>query len=228
MDIGSAFTFVFDDDDWIKKLAIGGGIAIGGVILLPLLLVGLLLFFPLSGYMLEVIKNVRDGHERPLPEWDDFGGLFKTGFFVFLIGFIYNIPSLVFSCASALAQNAPQFADLDSDVVGAVVAIGTCLSCIQFILSIAATVLLPAGLIRYAQFDTLGSAFQFGEMFSFIRNNIGDYVITVILSFVASFIAFFGVILCVIGVFFTFFWAILVTANLYGQLARKGQAPAVV
>lgn len=224
MDIGSAFTFVFDDDDWIKKLAIGGGIAIGGLILLPLLLVGVLLWFPLGGYMLQVIKNVRDGHEKPLPEWDDFGGLFKTGFYVFLIGLIYNIPSLIFSCASTLAQQAPQMTDLDSNVAGTLITIGTCLGCIQIILGLAATILLPAGLIRYAQYDTLGAAFQFGEMFSFIRENIGDYIIAVILSWVASFIAFFGVILCVVGVFFTTFWASLVTANLYGQLARKAQA----
>ena len=26
MDIGSAFTFMFDDEEWIKKIAIGGGI----------------------------------------------------------------------------------------------------------------------------------------------------------------------------------------------------------
>ena len=28
MDIGSAFTFMFDDEEWVKKLAIGGGIAL--------------------------------------------------------------------------------------------------------------------------------------------------------------------------------------------------------
>jgi hypothetical protein len=84
-----------------------------------------------------------------------------------------------------------------------------------------AAVLLPAGLIRYAQYDSLGSAFQFGEIFSFISSNIGDYIIVVLLTWVAQFIAGFGVILCLIGVVFTGFWAILVTGNLYGQLARK-------
>ena len=223
MDIGSAFTYVFDDEDWIKKVAIGGGIAIAGIILLPVLLVGLLLFFPLAGYMIKVIQNIRDGEAKPLPEWDDFGGLFKTGFFVTLIAIIYQIPAIVFSCASALAQNAPAMTNLDSDMVGIVVTLGACLSCVQIILSLAASILLPAAWIRYAQYETLGSAFQFGEIFNFISNNIGDYIITILLSWVASFIAFFGVILCLIGVFFTTFWAILVSANLYGQLARKAQ-----
>lgn len=223
MDIGSAFTFVFDDEDWIKKVAIGGGITIAAIILLPIL-VGLALFLPLSGYMLEVLKNVRDGQARPLPEWSDFGGLFKTGLFVFLIGLVYNIPSIIFSCASALAQNLPQMAEMDSDIASALVLVGSCLSCVQIILSLGASILLPAGLIRYAQYETFGSAFQFGAIFSFISSNIGDYIIAIILSWVASFISIFGIILCVIGVFFTGFWAILVSGNLYGQLARKAQA----
>ncbi|MCB0182480.1 MAG: DUF4013 domain-containing protein, partial [Anaerolineae bacterium] len=75
--------------------------------------------------------------------------------------------------------------------------------------------------IRYAQYDTLGAAFQFGDIFNFIKANIGDYIIVVLLSWVASIIAAFGVILCLVGVFFTFFWSILVTGNLYGQLAKK-------
>jgi hypothetical protein len=222
MDIGSAFTFVFDDEDWIKKLAIGGGVALLAIILMPVFLLGLLFFLPLNGYMVEVIRNVRDGQSRPLPEWNDFGGLFKTGFFVALIAFIYFLPAIVLSCGSGLAQSAPEF--VDSDAAGTLLVLGTCLSCVQIIFSLAASLIFPAGLIRYAQYDTFGSAFQFGEIFSFIRNNIGDYIIAIILSWVASFIAVFGLILCVIGVFFTTFWAILVSANLYGQLAREGQA----
>ena len=221
MDIGSAFTFVFDDEEWIKKLAVGGAFALGAIILLPLLGLGLLLFLPINGYMVEVIKNVRDGQSKPLPDWDDLGGLFKTGFFVALIALVYYLPAIIFSCASGLAQSAPEF--VDSDVAGNLVAVGACLSCIQIIFSLAASLIFPAGLIRYAQFETFGSAFQFGELFSFIRSNIGDYIIAIILSWVASFIAFFGIILCLIGVFFTTFWAILVSANLYGQLAREAQ-----
>jgi hypothetical protein len=38
---------------------------------------------------------------------------------------------------------------------------------------------------------------------------------------VAGLVGKFGFILCIAGIFFTFFWAILVQANLYGQLARE-------
>lgn len=218
MDIGSAFTFMFDDQDWIKKIAIGGGITLAGVILSPIL-IGLALFLPISGYMLETIKNVRDGRPVPLPEWTDFGALFTKGLMVFVIGLVYSIPAIVLYCITFGAQFAVQ--DANSDVAGAMAVVLGCLACLQILFGLLATALLPAGLIRYAESDSLGAAFQFGEIFRFISNNIGDYIIVVLLTWVAQFVAGFGVILCVIGVFFTGFWAILVTANLYGQLARK-------
>jgi hypothetical protein len=223
MDIGSAFTFVFDDEDWIKKLAIGGGITLVGAILTPIL-IGLALLLPIGGYVLETIKNVRDGQATPLPEWTDFGDLFSKGLMVFVIILVYNIPSLILSCASVGISFAGP--SLDSDVAEALGFVSICISCVQFIVSIVAYALIPAALIRYAQFDSLGSAFQFGEIFSFISANIGDYIIAVLLSWVASLVAIFGLILCVIGVFFTGFWSYLVTANLIGQLARKAATPA--
>lgn len=223
MDIGSAFTFVFDDEEWLKKLAIGGGIALGSLILLPALGLGLLLLLPLLGYMLEVLKNVRDGQPRPLPEWTDFGGFFKTGLVVFGISFVYSLPSLILSCAAATANSLPELMQLDPDAAGAVAIAATCLYCVQTLVSLLTNAIIPAALIRYAQFGTFGSAFQFGEVFRFITANLGDYLIAVLLSWVASFIAIFGIILCLVGVVFTFFWSLLVSANLYGQLARKAQ-----
>jgi hypothetical protein len=220
MDIGSAFTYVFDDPDWIKKLAIGGGIILAGIILLPIL-VGLALFLPIGGYMLETIKNVRDARPTPLPEWTDFGNLFSKGLMVLVISIAYNLPSIFFSCASAGVNVAVTSPDVDPDIAGALGAVSVCLTCFQLIFSLLGNALLPAAIIHYAQYDSLGAAFQFGEIFNFIKNNIGDYIIVILLSWVAGLIAIFGIILCFIGVVFTGFWSNLVTAHLYGQLARK-------
>jgi hypothetical protein len=82
-------------------------------------------------------------------------------------------------------------------------------------------VLFPAALIHYVQYESLGAAFRFREIFSFISKNLGDYVIVILLGFAAQFIASLGLMLCGIGFLFTGFWSILVTAHLYGQLARR-------
>lgn len=224
MDIGSAFTYMFDDQDWIKKIAIGGGITLVALILTPIL-IGLALFLPLSGYMLETLKNVRDGRPTPLPEWTNFGDLFSKGLMIFVIYLVYNIPSILFSCISGGINVAVANPDMNQDVVATLGIVSVCVSCLQIILSLLGNALLPAAIIRYAEYGSLGAAFQFGEIFNFIRNNIGDYIIVVLLSWVAGLLAAFGVILCIIGVFFTGFWSILVTANLYGQLARKTGSP---
>jgi hypothetical protein len=223
MDIGSAFSFVFDDQDWIKKIAVGGGILLAGIILTPIL-VGLALFLPISGYMLETLKNVRDGHPTPLPEWTDFGALFSKGLMVAVIYLVYNLPSLILVCASAGVNIFASNPDVDPDLAATLAIVGGCISCVQFLVSLAGNILIPGALIRYARAESLGSAFQVMEIINFIKNNIGDYVIVFLLTIVAGMVGGLGFILCIIGVFFTAFWANLVTANLYGQLARKAGA----
>ena len=222
MDIGSAFTFVFDDEDWIKKVAIGGGIAVAAFIL-SFIIVGILLFLPLNGYVIRTIQNVRDGKEKPLPEWADFGDLFKTGFSAVVIAIVYYLPAILLSCASALTRLLPTMTDIDPDMAGTLFAVAACISCFQIIINLLAAAIIPAAWIRFAQYETIGSGFQFAEIFRFIKENIGDYVIAILLALVATFISYFGLILCFIGVFFTFFWSMLVKANLFGQLARKAQ-----
>jgi len=220
MDIGTAFTYVFDDEDWIKKIAIGGGLYL---LALPLMfvVVGIALMFPILGYMIQTLKNVRDGHQRPLPEWTNFGDLFMSGLMVFIIGLAYNIPAILLSCLSLPLQFAmnPEF--VDESMLAVLGILVFCMSCLQVAVSIFLNALLPAAYIRYAMTDSIGSAFQIGAIFSFVSNNIGDYIITILLTWVAGIVSGFGIILCCIGLFFTSFWSILVGANLYGQLAQR-------
>lgn len=72
----------------------------------------------------------------------------------------------------------------------------------------------------------LKAFFRFGEIFSYITSNLGNYIIALLVSLVASFAAGFGTILCFVGVIFTSFWAYLVSAHLLGQVYRQAQASA--
>ena len=33
----------------------------------------------MTGYFVRLVRNVARGDERPLPEWDDLGGIFSDG-----------------------------------------------------------------------------------------------------------------------------------------------------
>jgi hypothetical protein len=211
LDMGRSFTYMFEDENWIMKIVIGG-------ILLFIPIIGMLMVL---GYMLEALKRSADGADVPLPEWDDFGGKFMKGLMVFLIGVVYSIPAIVLWCCS--------FGLLplvgDSDTAGTMVSLlSSCGSCLVFIWSIVVAVIWPAALIRYAETEEFMSAFQFGELFSYIRANLANYIVALILIAVAVFVAYIGLIACFVGVFFTMFWAYLVMAHLLGQVQRESLA----
>ena len=80
---------------------------------------------------------------------------------------------------------------------------------------------MPAALMKFAVDEKISDFCEFRELFGFISRNLGNYLIAIIVYWVASFVAGFGVILCFVGVFFTTFWSMLVGAHLFGQVYRN-------
>jgi hypothetical protein len=209
MDIGSSFTYMFEDDNWIKKILIGGVVS-----LIPIV------NFAAIGYLIQVIRNARDRQPLPLPEWNQFGQYFRDGLWIFVIFLVWSIPVLVVAClqgigGAILANN--------QDQATAYSIISACLSCLAGLWGLVLGILYPAILIRYVEVGELMAGFRFSEIFGVISSNVGNYVIVVLLTWVASLIALLGLILCVVGVIFTQFWAYLVSGNLMGQLAAQRQ-----
>lgn len=220
MDIGKAFTYTFEDENWLTKILFGGLFT-----LLSFILVGIPFVL---GYFLETLKNVARGEERPLPNWsDNLGGFFSKGLKAAVGVIIWAIPIILVSCligglGAIIGQAGRQAAQI-RDVFGLLTA---CLQCIIWLYGLAMGVFLPAALTRFAMSEEIGDFFAFGEIFSYVTGNLGNYIIALLLSWVASFVAGLGVILCFVGVLFTSFWAYLVAAHLFGQVYRA-QAPGV-
>ena len=80
MDIGKAFTFVFEDEDWIVKVLIGAVLALTGI--------G---FIPIIGYGMEVARRVVRGDPQPLPAWDDWGTKIVEGLLSSVITFVWSL-----------------------------------------------------------------------------------------------------------------------------------------
>jgi hypothetical protein len=173
-------------------------IIIGGLLFLVPVIGWLFVY----GYGIRTMRSVIAGDEQ-LPEWTDFGGLLVTGLLGFVAGIIYSVPGLVLARFGA---------------TGAVLAI---------LANILAGFVLPAALLRFAKKDDFGAFFDFGEIFAFIRDNFGNYVIVLLLAIVTQIIASFGVILLVIGVVFTVFWGLLVVFHLLGSLQRVADTAGV-
>jgi hypothetical protein len=209
LDIGKSFTYMFEDESWIMKIVIGG----------------ILLFIPIVnfmglGYMVEALKRTADGMDIPLPEWDDFGGKFMKGLMLFVIALIYTIPIWLVACLMWGLMFVAGASDSDT-LANLVGLLSTCSMCLYFIWMIVVCIMTPAALIRYAVTGEFMSAFRFGELFSFIKRNVANYIVAIILAGVAGLVAGFGMIACFVGVLFTGFWAYLVMAHLLGQVQRE-------
>jgi len=216
VDIGKSFTYMFEDKDWIAKIAIGGLIT-----LIPI--VGTLIVL---GYVLRVVRNVYDDVTPILPEWNDIGDMLVKGFMAFLGLLIWSLPVIVLACCTGLVLGAIGSAGGDSDNVSSLMGlVGTCMYCLMFVVALAISLFVYAPLTNFALNNQIATFWNFGGMWKYIQANPGNYLIAFLLALVANFIAGFGIILCFIGVIFTSFWAMLVMGHLFGQVARTNLPP---
>ncbi len=223
MEFGRAFSFAQQDPEWLKKVGIGALI-----FLIPL--VG-----PITvlGWGLEITRRVISHEPELLPDWSNFTEHLVRGLKGFVVSFVFGLPGgLVSGCLqslNALVANPELMRELDGDMVQALTAgmgvAGICCGCLGFILSLAGTFVLPAayGNMMANQGD-LGAAFRFGELIALIRGAVGPFLMALLGSIVVGIIVPFGLIACIVGVFFTAAWGTTVMSHLYGQAYNAAKA----
>ncbi|MEE9599350.1 MAG: DUF4013 domain-containing protein [Anaerolineales bacterium] len=204
MDFGKAFSFVFEDEDWLKKIAVGGLFS-----LIPV--IGI---FVVLGWGVEITKRVINGDPEVLPDWSDFGGYLTRGFMVFLVAFIYLLPVILLQVCSSLPY---LYEAADETLLTIFTIVTVCFGCLTAIYSIGAYLLLPAAIARYAATGEVSAAFKLGEVFKMVKNNIGTYAMVLLGGLVASMVASLGMIACGIGVLFTTVYSFAINGHLWGQ-----------
>ncbi|NLT73472.1 MAG: DUF4013 domain-containing protein [Chloroflexi bacterium] len=211
MDIGKSFSYVLEDKDWVKKVAIGGVVTI-----IPILnLVS-------TGYGLRVLKNVAEERQEPLPEWDDWGGDFVKGLILVVAGLIYALPAIFVSGIGAIVTVVAGDTGGDLEGVAAVLMLG--INCLAWIWGVLVGLWTPAAMVNYVSKGEFTAFFEFQRIWELISNNLGAYVTAIVVSIIASIAGSFGTIACVIGVIFTMFYAQIVGMHAYGQFARESGA----
>ena len=188
MDWGRCFNYMTQDENWIKKILVGGVF-----VLLCFILVGIPFVL---GYFIEVVRNVKNGKETPLPEWDDLGNKFVTGLMAFIVCLVYSIPGFI---------------------IGLIPCIGSVISVVYSLL------VGPTAIIMFAKYGDIGGALKFNEAIEFIKINTLNLILVSILGYVLGILGFLGLIALCVGVLFTLFWAFLGYANLVGQLWRLSE-----
>jgi hypothetical protein len=213
-DFAQPFAFVFQDEQWVQKVLIGGLFYLAAFFLIGI--------FFILGYCARLTRNVVAGVARPLPEWDDLGTYFSDGVKLFCVMLLYALPIIIVVCAvlipagvlSAITEGRHEAAQWASGMAM------SCVWCLVFPLSLAMAFWMPAALLFAVLEDRVGAAFEFGRIAHYIRNNFVNYLLAFLVMLVARFIVPFGAILLCIGIIFTAFWAMVVMTYGFAQAYR--------
>lgn len=164
MEFGRAFTYSFEDKDWLSKLVL----MVIMVILSAIPFFGLFALAAILGYLTELVRNVRNGHPRPLPKWVDFGAKMGRGGYVLLAMSIYNLPALFLMVLTYGFGNL-----LGVSIFGSLtyVVIVCCALPVIFLYTIITWSMLAVALGRYSESGDNGEFYRLGKLFRTIQYN---------------------------------------------------------
>lgn len=167
MRFGQAFTYVFNDKAWFEKLALV--VILGAFAMIPIF--GLIAVAVLLGYMLDLVANMLRRQKNPLPVWDRFGDKVARGGTLMGAMLVYNIPNLLLAGCSMTALGI-----FPRDTGGAAFSLAflCCITPFMFIYTVLAWTMLALGAARYAETGNAQALYQFGRLFSDIRQHQGS------------------------------------------------------
>lgn len=209
MNYSEALSFAFEDEEWLKKMAIGGFIAMISFYAGLFFIFG----FFLIGYYVGVMRHVMAGADKALPDWSDTSKLFVDG----LLGAVISLTYLVIIgglCALFVVNLAHSPDTSQTEMVFG------CLS-ISLTTFFALAFFINYGLMQFALTDSFSAAFNLGGMLRFLKPNLGDFIAITVFSLILNLI-----LLCAgLGILspFTNFWGLVVQAHLFGQCARPSK-----
>ncbi len=206
MNYSRAFSYVFDDKNWLSKLLIAGLIS----------LIPIIGQFYLMGWMVEIVRRVKAGRTDILPT-THFTYFLELGLKLFVVGLIYSIPVILLGCIMNLMGGYAESTDGRVTIM-IFTGMGVLGSILTFVLNIAVAFLGTYGTIKLAQTDQIRACLDFTDAFHTIKDNIVTFILVELLAFVAGLIQSAGLIFCFIGIIFTAPYGSAVTAHLVGQL----------
>ncbi len=204
MELKKVLTIPFKDQDNLIRFFIGGLLEI-----LPI--VNLLA----SGYAFLLMRHqIMQEPMEDLPEWNNWGTLFKYGLLTFIasLGYVV-IPLIVMGLGFAALY--PH--------VGILTFIGVTLIVVGAIFVLAAIFFFPMGLILFATEDEFSAVFSFFTIVDLIIKHFGAYfkvfIIIFVMGLILSFLSYIPFVGWIIGVFVSFY-LLIETAYLMGDVGR--------
>jgi Protein of unknown function (DUF4013) len=234
LDIRHALTFMSEDPRASEKVGLGALISLAPILNLAAI-----------GYQVEVARRVAHGEPKPMPEWNDLKHLWVQGAWLGLAFYLYSLPLLLIVFSGMATVFAGLVLSLQSESAQSgtslpvppalVVVIFVVLAGAALIYGLILGLLRPAILAEYVQRGTLRACFDFGALWRFARQNLGEYlqlwlvelvlgwIVTVpliLLIFIVAFIPLVGPLLVTLVAAGAGFFILQVSSHLVGQLLR--------
>lgn len=223
MNYGDAFSFVFQDNDWLKKLGIAAALG-----LLAFIVVG---YIPLMGWSLEIARRVINGEDEVLPDWSNFGAYFMEGLKAFGIYLIWGAPIWILSLLTSGLGTALGL--MSDGGTGEAFAVGlsiasVCVSLFSVVYGLVMAILLVGAFGILAANGSFGEALNPANAFKRVKANFGDHILAMIVALVSlSLATALGVILCGIGIVIGMAYGIALMGHLFGQVYRQTELKGV-
>jgi len=208
IDFARPFTFVFEDPQWPVKIVIGGLFYIAAMFIVGI--------FFILGYLARMTRNIVAGNPRPLPDWNDLGEYFTEGFMLAMVALVYTLP--IFLLVGVLVIPVVLLEGRSGQEAANMMA--SCLVMAVVPLSLLASLIIPAALVRGMAENRPFAGLEVGKVIRFIRENLTNYLLAVMIYILSSVLSQLGVILVCVGVFFTAFWAQVVSTAAFADAYR--------
>ncbi len=183
--ISQIFSFPFTAEDAGKKLLIGSILVLAGFI------IPILPFFFVLGYAAKISKRITAGDGRlVLPEWTDWGTLFKDGVRLFFIYLVYSLPAMflfvigyVFYFVSLIPVTINESSGWA--VLSIFLGIGILFLTIGFglLLTFVAGIFLPPAMMHANHKESFAAGFQIKQWWTIFRNNLAGFLVVFVFMF---------------------------------------------
>lgn len=237
------FRFPFEAPKWASRFLVGA------VLFLANYVVPIIPGIFVSGYLVRVLRQSVSGEDPQLPAWEEWGDLFKDGFFVTIISFVYFLPGMVVSIGGMLLYYVATFAvplvaalGGEAEQVGVMIPLLLLVSMVilfvsmfvGMVLTILGAVAMPLATAHYVAEGSLGAAFRLRAWWRILRADSLSYLISwvvvaglMMLLYMTSILAYSTLILCCLIPFLmapAMLYLGLVGAALFGQTYRENAA----
>lgn len=192
MDFDKLFSFLQEDREWVKKVAIAAVLILTQIGTIAVL-----------GWSAEISRRVSEDNPDPLPEWDLIGEYFITGFKIIGTTLVWFLPpALLVICQSTLMVFTLQDGNTGS-LAGILTASSLLVYLLVFIYLIVGGILFSPVYVLAAEGTPFKQLVNPMASWQLIRANFGGYILTLLLSgLITITLVSVGLLACFVGSFF--------------------------